>query len=69
MPILAFAQVTFEAKFRKDKIALNETVYVDFVMNKDTDDITIPKFKNFEIISGPTESNSESVAILKHYPI
>ncbi|MCT4630530.1 BatD family protein [Winogradskyella sp.] len=60
VPILATAQVSFEAKLRKDKIGVNETVYVDFIMDKDSDSISFPAFKNFEIVSGPSKSISNT---------
>ena len=50
------AQVNFEASVSKSKLALNERLRVDFVMNQNGDNFSPPKFDNFQIIGGPNQS-------------
>ena len=51
---LVISQVNFEAKVSKNKLALNERLRIDFVMNENGDNFTPPNFENFQIIGGPT---------------
>lgn len=53
---LLSAQVNFEATVSKSKLALNERLRIDFVMNQNGDNFSPPKFENFQIIGGPNQS-------------
>lgn len=53
---LVSAQVNFEAKVSKETVGLNESIQVDFEMNKDGNDFTAPSFNDFEVVSGPNKS-------------
>jgi hypothetical protein len=55
-----FAQVVFEAKVSKTTLGLNETLRVDFSMNADGDNITIPNFQGFRVVGGPSQQISQS---------
>ena len=50
------AQINFEATVSKSKLALNERLRIDFVMNQNGDNFSPPKFENFQIIGGPNQS-------------
>jgi len=50
------AQVNFEASVSKSKLALNERLRIDFVMNQNGDNFSPPDFENFQIIGGPNQS-------------
>ena len=50
------AQVNFEATVSKPKLALNERLRIDFVMNQNGDNFSPPEFENFQIIGGPNQS-------------
>jgi len=50
------AQVKFDASVSKTKLALNERLRVDFVMNQNGDNFSPPDFENFQIIGGPNQS-------------
>ena len=50
------AQVNFEATVSKSKLALNERLRIDFVMNQNGDNFSPPEFDNFQIIGGPNQS-------------
>ncbi|MDC1034250.1 BatD family protein [Flavobacteriaceae bacterium] len=50
------AQVNFEATLSKSKLALNERLRIDFVMNQNGDNFSPPEFENFQIIGGPNQS-------------
>jgi len=50
------AQVKFYASVSKTKLALNERLRVDFVMNQNGDNFSPPDFENFQIIGGPNQS-------------
>jgi len=53
---LLSAQVNFEATVSKSKLALNERLRIDFVMNQNGDNFSPPEFENFQIIGGPNQS-------------
>lgn len=55
-----FAQVNFEAKASKQQIGLNESITVDFEIHTPNDRFTAPSFNDFEIISGPSTSISNT---------
>ncbi|MEE9362404.1 MAG: BatD family protein [Cellulophaga sp.] len=50
--------VTFEVKFSKQKLGVNERLRVDFVMNKDGDNFKPPTFTGFRVLMGPSQSIS-----------
>jgi hypothetical protein len=54
------AGVTFEMKFSKPKLGLNERLRVDFTMNKDGDNFNPPDFAGFKVLMGPSQSISSS---------
>ena len=45
---LVISQVNFEAKVSKNKLALNERLRIDFVMNENGDNFTPPNFETFK---------------------
>jgi len=54
------AQISFEAKIDKEKVDINESIRVDFEMNKDSNHFTPPEFNDFEITSGPSKHITNS---------
>src|SRR5690606_36799735 len=50
---MIFAQVEFTAKLSRNKIGVNENVRIDFVMNVDGDNLELPDFDGFTVVSGP----------------
>lgn len=50
------AQVQFVARVSADKIGINETVQVNFIMNEDGDNFKYPPFEGFEVIMGPNHT-------------
>ena len=54
--LIVCSQVNFEASVSKSKLALNERLRVDFVMNQNGDNFSPPEFDNFQIIGGPNQS-------------
>ena len=56
----AIAQVQFEAKVSKATLGLNETLRVDFSMNADGDNFSIPNFEGFRVVGGPSQQISQS---------
>lgn len=58
---MIFAQVEFEAKLSRTKIGLNENVRIDFTMNADGDNLQLPSFENFKVVSGPFQQISTSI--------
>ena len=55
---LAVAQVKFKAKVSKKKLGINERLRVDFEMNQDGDNIRLPAFSAFTVVSEPNQSIS-----------
>lgn len=55
-----WAQVQFDAKVSKTKLALNERLRIDFVMNADGDNFRQPTFDGFQVIYGPSQQVSQS---------
>jgi hypothetical protein len=45
-----------KATVSKSKLALNERLRIDFVMNQNGDNFSPPEFDNFQIIGGPNQS-------------
>jgi len=58
---LSFTQVEFKAELSRTKIGLNENVRINFVMNADGDNLQLPSFDNFRIVSGPSQQMSTSI--------
>ena len=59
----AYAQnqnISFEAITSKKKAGINETLRVDFKMNKDGDNFSPPNFDGFRVVGGPNQSISNS---------
>ncbi len=54
------AQVDFDVRVSKKKLAINERLRVDFVMNENGDDFIPPSFSEFNLIAGPNQSISNS---------
>ena len=52
----AFTQVNFTTKLSKNKLGLNERIKVEFSVDKDGDNFVPPKFENFRIVGGPSQS-------------
>ena len=52
--------VTFEVKLSKEKLGINESLRIEFTMNKDGDDFSPPDFNGFRVISGPSQAISSS---------
>jgi hypothetical protein len=50
------AQVQFDARVSADKIGINETVQVNFIMNDDGDNFNYPSFEGFEVVMGPSQT-------------
>jgi len=51
-----FSQVDFTTKLSKNQLGLNERIKVEFSVDKDGDNFTPPKFENFRIVGGPSQS-------------
>ena len=54
------AQVDFEIRVSKKKLASNERLRIDFVMNENGDNFIPPSFSKFNLIAGPNQSISNS---------
>ena len=52
----AFSQVNFTTKLSKNRLGLNERVKVEFSVDKSGDNFVPPKFDNFRIVGGPSQS-------------
>lgn len=52
----AFTQVNFTTKLSKNRLGVNERVKVEFSVDKDGDNFIPPKFENFRIVGGPSQS-------------
>ena len=52
----AFSQVNFTTKLSKDRLGLNERVKIEFTIDKDGDNFIPPKFDNFRVVGGPSQS-------------
>ena len=52
----SFSQVNFTTKLSKNRLGLNERVKVEFSVDKDGDNFIPPKFENFRIVGGPSQS-------------
>ena len=50
------SQIIFEAKANKTSLGINERLSVEFIMNKDGDEIDAPSFKNFKLVGAPIQS-------------
>ena len=54
--LILSSQVKFDVSVSKSKLGLNERFRVDFVMNQNGDNLSPPKFENFQIRGGPNQS-------------
>ena len=54
------AQVDFDLRVSKKKLAVNERLRLDFVMNQNGDNFTPPSFEDFNLVGGPNQSVSNS---------
>ena len=52
----AFSQVNFTTQLSKDRLGLNERVKIEFTVDKDGDNFIPPKFDNFRVVGGPSQS-------------
>ena len=52
--------ISFEAIISKKTLGINETLRVDFKVNKDGDNFSPPNFKDFRVVGGPNQSVSNS---------
>ncbi|KRO87576.1 MAG: BatD protein [Cryomorphaceae bacterium BACL29 MAG-121220-bin8] len=52
--------VSFEAVISKKTLGINETLRVDFKVNKDGDNFSPPNFNGFRVVGGPNQSVSNS---------
>ena len=50
------SQVNFTTKLSKNRLGLNERVKVEFSVDKDGDNFIPPKFENFRVVGGPSQS-------------
>tara|TARA_B110000240_G_C13506673_1_gene456679 strand:+ start:369 stop:2129 length:1761 start_codon:yes stop_codon:yes gene_type:complete len=58
---VAAQQAALEVSVSKNKLGLNQRLRIEFSINKQgADDFTPPKFKNFKVIQGPSQSVSQS---------
>ena len=54
------AQIDFDLRVSKKKLAVNERLRLDFVMNQNGDNFTPPSFEDFNLVGGPNQSVSNS---------
>tara|TARA_B100000524_G_scaffold348473_2_gene253254 strand:- start:1544 stop:3292 length:1749 start_codon:yes stop_codon:yes gene_type:complete len=54
--ISSFSQVNFTTNLSKNQLGLNETVKVEFSIDKDGDNFVPPNFQNFRVVGGPSQS-------------
>ena len=52
--------ISFEAITSKKILGINETLRLDFKMNKDGDNFSPPNFDGFRVVGGPQQSVSNS---------
>jgi len=56
-----FAQVAFKTSVSKNKLGVNQRLKIVFSINKQgADNFTPPRFKNFRVVSGPSQSVNQS---------
>ena len=62
MSVSTYAQTPkLVASVSKNKLGLNQRVKIQFTINKQgADNFQAPNFKNFQIVSGPSQSISQS---------
>lgn len=62
MSVSTYAQTAeLIASVSKNKLGLNQRVKIQFTINKQgADNFQAPNFKNFQIVSGPSQSISQS---------
>ena len=57
------AQVEFKASISKDAVLTGEPFRLEYKINQNFDNFTLPEFEHFEILSGPSTSMQQSVNI------
>ncbi|WP_177761594.1 BatD family protein [Flavobacterium sp. I3-2] len=57
---ITWSQVTFVSEVGRDSIGINERIEVRFTVNQEGDNFNPPKFENFKVVRGPTQSESLS---------
>ena len=60
---LSFSQVEFKASISKDAVLTGEPFRLEYKINQNFDNFTLPEFENFTILSGPSTSLQQSVNI------
>ena len=59
--VTAAQDATLIAKVSKNKLGLNQRLKIEFSINKQgSDQFTPPKFTNFKVVGGPSQSVSQS---------
>ena len=59
----SYAQVEFKASISKDAVMKGEPFKLEYKMNQNFDNFTLPEFEHFVVISGPSTSMQQSVNI------
>ncbi|KGL62528.1 BatD family protein [Polaribacter sp. Hel1_85] len=61
---VAAQEATLTAKVSKNKLGLNQRLRIEFSINKQGgDDFSPPKFSNFKVVGGPSQSVSQSMVM------
>ena len=58
------AQIEFKTEISKDAVMINEPFILEYAVNQNFDNFTLPEFENFEIISGPSTSMQQSINMI-----
>lgn len=56
------AQIEFKANISKDAVIIGEPFKLEYKMNQNFDNFTLPESENFVILSGPSTSMQQSVS-------
>ncbi len=59
----SFSQVEFKASVSKDAVMTGEPFKLEYKINQNFDNFTLPEFEHFEVLSGPSTSMQQSVNI------
>ena len=59
----SFSQVEFKASVSKDAVMTGEPFKLEYKINQNFENFTLPEFEHFEILSGPSTSMQQSVNI------
>ncbi len=60
---LSFSQVEYKASISKDAVMTGEPFKLEYKINQNFENFTLPEFEHFEILSGPSTSMQQSVNI------